>query len=118
MGMGKLTGERVLMRIFVGENDKYGRVPLYKALVELFRREGCAGVTVIRAVAGYGAHSDYHTDKLLRLASDLPLIVEVVESQEKLDELLPRIDDMMDGGMITMEKATVIRYSHRQKEKG
>lgn len=114
--MDKVTGERVLMRIFIGENDKFGHIPLYKALVELFRREGCAGVTVVRGVAGYGAHSSYHTDKLLRLASDLPLIVEVVESRERLDLLLPRIDEMMDGGMITLEKATVIRYTHRKNE--
>jgi PII-like signaling protein len=113
--MSKHVGERVLMRIFIGENDKYGQIPLYKALVELFRREGCLGATVLRGVAGFGAHSTYHTDKLLRLATDLPLIVEVVESKEKLDEILPRIDEMMDGGMITMEKATVIRYSHRDE---
>lgn len=116
--MSKNIGERTLMRIFIGENDKYGRIPLYKALVELFRREGCAGVTVVRAVAGYGAHTSYHTDKLLRLANDLPLIVEVVESQEKLEQILPRLDEMMDGGMVTLEKATVIRYSHRGDESG
>ena len=110
--MTKLSGELVLMRIFIGESDKHGRVPLYEALVELFRKEGFAGATVIRGVAGFGAHSVYHTDKLLRLSQDLPMVVEVVERQEKIDAIMPAVDEMMTGGMITLEKATVIRYSH------
>ena len=109
--MTKLSGELVLMRIFIGENDKLGHRPLYEALVELFRKEGFAGATVMRGVAGFGAHSVYHTDKLLRLSLDLPIIVEAVETQEKIDALMPRIDEMMSGGMITLEKATVIRYT-------
>ena len=68
---------------------------------------------MLRGVAGFGAHSVFHTDKLLRLSSDLPIIIEVVESQEKIDAVMPRIDEMMTGGMITLEKATVIRYSHK-----
>jgi uncharacterized protein len=111
--MTKLSGELVLMRIFIGESDKIGHVPLYEALVELFRKEGLAGATVLRGVAGFGAHSVYHTDKLLRLSMDLPIVVEVVERQEKIDAVMPKIDEMMSGGMITLEKATVIRYSPR-----
>jgi PII-like signaling protein len=113
--MTKLIGEKVLMRIFIGESDKHGHVPLYEALVELFRKEGFAGATVLRGVAGFGAHSVYHTDKLLRLSMDLPLVVEVVDGQDKIDAIMPRIDAMMSGGMITLEKATVIRYSHRRE---
>jgi PII-like signaling protein len=113
--MTKLIGEQVLMRIFVGESDRHGHLPLYEALVELFRAEGMAGATVIRGIAGFGAHSVYHTDKLLRLSTDLPIVVEVVESREKIDQVMPKIDRMMDGGMITLEKATVIRYSHHSK---
>jgi PII-like signaling protein len=113
--MSKFIGEQVLMRIFLGENDKLGHRPLYEALVELFRQEGFAGATVLRGVAGFGAHSVYHTDKLLRLSLDLPIVVEVVDSKEKMDAIMPRIDEMMHGGMITMEKATVIRYSHGQE---
>ena len=113
--MTKLSGELVLMRIFIGESDKFGHIPLYEALVELMRIKGFAGATVLRGVAGFGAHSVYHTDKLLRLSQDLPIIVEVVESQEKIDALMPKIDEMMNGGMITLEKATVIRYSHPEK---
>ncbi len=111
--MNKFIGERVLMRIFIGESDKYGHTPLYEALVELFRKEGFAGASVLRGVAGFGAHSVYHTDKLLRLSKDLPMIVEVVEEQAKIDAVMPKIDEMMTGGMITLERATVVRYGHR-----
>ncbi|QSV46293.1 DUF190 domain-containing protein [Geobacter benzoatilyticus] len=108
--MSKLIGEQVLMRIFIGESDRHGRTPLHEALVELFRREGFAGATVLRGVAGFGARSVYHTDKLLRLSADLPIVVEVVDSQERFDAIMPKIDAMMNGGMITLEKATVIHY--------
>lgn len=110
--MTKLIGEQILMRIFLGESDKHGHQPLYEALVELFRQQGFAGATVLRGIAGFGAHSVYHTDKLLRLSLDLPIIVEVVDTKEKIDAIMPEIDTMMRGGMITLEKATVIRYSH------
>lgn len=111
--MESFSGEQVLMRIFIGESDKFGRLPLYEALVELFRQEGCAGATVLRGVAGFGAHSVYHTDRLLRLSADLPLVVEVVESEEKLATLMPRLSEMMNGGMITTEKVQVVYYSPR-----
>lgn len=115
--MTKLIGENVLMRIFIGELDRYGHKPLYEALVELLRKEGFAGATVLRGVSGFGAHSVYHTQKLLDLSADLPLIVEVVDTQEKINAIMPRVDEMMGGGMITLEKATVIRYSHDPKKK-
>jgi PII-like signaling protein len=114
--MNKLIGENVLMRIFIGESDRYDHRPLYEALVELLRTEGFAGATVLRGISGFGAHSVYHTQKLLDLSADLPLIVEVIDSQEKIDAIMPRIDAMMGGGMITLEKATVIRYSHNLKK--
>jgi PII-like signaling protein len=114
--MSKLIGENVLMRIFIGESDRFEHKPLYEALVELLRKEGFAGATVLRGVSGFGAHSVYHTQKLLDLSADLPLIVEVIDTQEKIDAIMPRIDEMMGGGMITLEKATVIRYSHDPKK--
>ncbi|MDP3695452.1 MAG: DUF190 domain-containing protein [Desulfocapsaceae bacterium] len=112
--MTRFSGEKVLMRIFLGESDKIGHRPLYEVLVEFFKKEGFAGATVLRGVAGFGAHSVFHTDKLLRLSLDLPIIIEVVESQEKIDAVMPRIDEMMNGGMITLEKATVIRYTPKE----
>ena len=114
--MSKLTGENVLMRIFIGESDRYRHRPLYEALVELFRKEGFAGATVLRGVSGFGAHSVYHTQKLLDLSADLPLIIEVVDTEEKINGIMPEVDEMMGGGMITLEKATVIRYSHNEKK--
>jgi PII-like signaling protein len=114
--MTKLTGQNVLMRIFIGEGDKHGYRPLYEELVELFKKEGFAGATVLRGMAGFGAHSVYHTDMLLRLSRDLPIVVEVVDTEENVERVMPKIDEMMCGGLITMEKVTVMRYSHKHEE--
>jgi uncharacterized protein len=111
--MTKFIGEKVLMRIFVGEAKRHGHQPLYEALVELFKQEGFAGATVLKGVAGFGAHRVYHTHKLLELSADMPMVIEVVESQEKIDAVMPKVDALMASGMITLEKATVIRYTHR-----
>ena len=111
--MSKFTGEKVLMRIFVGEAKKHGHRPLYEALVELFMAEGFAGATVLKGVAGFGSHRVYHTHKLLELSIDMPMVVEVIESQEKIDAIMPKIDGMIESGMVTLEKATVIRYAHK-----
>jgi PII-like signaling protein len=108
--MRKLEGEQILMRIFLGESDQWERRPLYMALIELFRRHGLAGATVLKGVAGFGARSLLHTASILRLSSDLPLVIEVVDSQEQLATVLPTIDTMMSGGMVTLEKVRVIRY--------
>ena len=109
--MNKLIGENVLMRVFIGEGDRYQHQPLYEALVELLRKEGFAGATVLRGLCGFGANRVFHSQRLLDLSADLPLIVEVVDSEEKINAIMPRIDAMMGGGMITLEKATVIRYT-------
>jgi PII-like signaling protein len=109
--MSKLIGENVLMRIFIGEGDRYEHQPLYAALVELFRKEGFAGATVLRGLCGFGANRVFHSQRLLDLSADLPLIVEVVDIEAKINAIMPRIDAMMGGGMITLEKATVIRYT-------
>jgi PII-like signaling protein len=108
--MRKLDGAQVLMRIFIGESDKCERRPLYVALVELFRAKGLAGATVLRGVAGFGPSSILHTAGVLKLSADLPLVIEVVDSQEHLDAILPEVDRMMSGGLITMEKVRVLRY--------
>jgi len=111
--MPKLVGENVLMRIFIGEGDKFGGRPLHEVLVELLKKERFHGATVLRGVAGFGAHSVYHTDKILRLSRDLPMIVEVVDTQENVDRVMPRLDEVIVGGMITIEKVQVMRYTHR-----
>jgi len=106
----RFKGERTLMRIFIGESDKYQGKPLYEALLERLRAKGLAGATVLRGVAGFGASSVVHTDKVLRLSLDLPLIIEVVETEEAIQALLPDLDQMIGGGLITLERARVILY--------
>ncbi|RLB75854.1 MAG: DUF190 domain-containing protein [Deltaproteobacteria bacterium] len=108
--MPRLDGERTLMRIFIGESDRHQNKPLYKVLLELFRHEGFAGATVLRGVAGFGANSVLHTDGLLRLSQDLPLVIEVVDNDEKIEQIIPQLDEILQGGMITLEKARVIFY--------
>ena len=106
----KFEGERTLMRIHIGESDKWHSRPLHEAIVELLRKEGFSGVTVLRGVGGYGGSSIYHTDKLLRLSQDLPIVLEVIEYQERIEQILPRLDEMVEGGLITLEKVRVILY--------
>lgn len=108
--MRRIEGEQVLMRIFIGESDKWERRPLYTALLELFRTKGLAGATVLRGVAGFGPRSILHTAGILKLSADLPLVIEVVDSEEHLSATLPAVDAMMRGGLITMEKVRVVRY--------
>jgi PII-like signaling protein len=106
----RFKGERTLMRIFIGESDKYKGRPLYDALLERLRAKGFAGATVLRGVAGFGASSAVHTDKVLRLSLDLPIIIEVIETEEAIQGVLPELDEMIGGGLITLERARVIMY--------
>jgi PII-like signaling protein len=106
----KFEGERVLMRIYVGESDKWLGKSLYEAIVEMLRKEGFSGATVLRGVGGFGGSSVYHTDKLLRMSQDLPIILEVIDTSERIEQILPRLDEMVDGGLITLEKVRVILY--------
>jgi PII-like signaling protein len=108
--MTRFTGEKTLMRIHISESDRYGHKPLFEALIDLFMREGFAGATVLKGISGFGVHAVYHTDKLLELSNDLPVIVEVIASRERIDEVMPSISEMMKGGLITLEKAEVVRY--------
>jgi PII-like signaling protein len=106
----RFKGERTLMRIFIGETDKYRGKPLYEALLDRFRAKGLAGATVLRGVAGFGASSTVHTEKVLRLSLDLPLVIEVVETEEAIQSVLPDLDEMIAGGLVTLERARVILY--------
>jgi uncharacterized protein len=115
MSHEKFEGERTLMRIHIGESDKWHGRSLYQAIVEMLRKEGFSGVTVLRGVAGYGGSSVYHTDKILRLSQDLPIILEVVETTERIEQILPRLDGMVEGGLITLEKVRVILYRAAKK---
>jgi PII-like signaling protein len=110
----RFEGERTLMRIHIGESDKWHGKPLYEAIVELLRREKFSGATVLRGVGGYGSSSVYHTDKVLRLSQDLPIVIEVIEATDRIEQILPQLDQMIGGGLVTLEKVRVILYrSHK-----
>ena len=113
--MQGLTGERTLMRIHLGERDKYQGRPLYEAIVHLLRSRGFAGATVIRGIMGFGASARVHTEKVLRLSLDLPIVVECVDTEERIQEILPELDPMIGGGLITLERARVIVYRPEQR---
>ena len=108
--MHGLKGERVLMRIHIGERDKYRGKPLYEAIVELLRSRHYAGATVLRAVMGFGATAHLRTDRIELLSLDLPIVIECVETEERITAILPEIDAMIEGGLITLERAKVIMY--------
>jgi len=109
--MKEMSGEHILMRIMLGESDKQDGKPTYQALVEMLRRERISGATVLRGITGYGAHSHPHTTNILRLSQDLPIVIEVVDSKENIERVLPQIKQAIHGGLITMEKVRVIKYS-------
>jgi len=111
----KFAGERTLMRVFIGESDrcrsgKHKGKPLYEAILLMLRERGFAGATVVRGVAGFGASARIHTEKVLRLSLDLPIIIEVVETEERIQQVLPELDGMIGGGLITLERARVVLY--------
>lgn len=108
--MRTLTGEQVMVRVFFGESDKWKHQSLEVALLERLRREGFAGATVFRGVSGFGANSMIHTTHLLELSADLPIVIEVVDTEEHVERLLPILDEMLDDGLVTMEKVRVLRY--------
>ena len=102
--------EGYLLRIFVGESDKLGHRPLYEVIVLKAREAGLAGATVLRGVMGYGKNSVLHTAKILRLSEDLPMVVEIVDSLEKVEAFLPELDGMITDGLVTLEKVCVLNY--------
>lgn len=111
----RFLGQRTLMRVHIGEGDKWRGKPLYQAIVELFRTENFSGVTVLRGIGGYGSTSRYHTEKILRLSQDLPIVIEAVESAERVESVLPKLDEMVAGGLITLENVRVILYRAQEK---
>ena len=109
-----LPQDAMLLRVFIGENDKHGSKPLYEAIVLAARERGLAGATVIRGPMGYGASSRLHTAKILSLSEDLPLVIEIVDSEEKINEFLPVLDGMMSSGLVTLEKVQVLQYGSKR----
>lgn len=115
----QLDPDAKLLRIFIGEIDKYEHRPLYEALLQEARRGHMAGCTVLRGILSFGASSIVHTAKLIEISQDLPIVVEVVDTEEKINGFVKKVSDMFEtadcGGLITIEKATVLHYIHRKK---
>lgn len=110
----QIPKQALLLRIFIGEDDKLGGSPLYEAIVLKAREMHLAGATVLRGPMGFGASSRLHTTKILRLSEDLPLVIEIVDSEEKINDFLPVLDNMMSSGLITLEKVQVLQYGSKK----
>ena len=106
----KIPQDGYLLRVFLGESDKWHGQPLYEAIVLKARELHLAGATVLRGPMGFGKRSRLHTAKILRLSEDLPIVIEIVDSKEKIDELMPHIDEMVTDGLVTLERVQVIKY--------
>lgn len=111
----KISEDGQLLRIFIGESDRWHGQPLYEAIVLKAREMGIAGATMLRGLMGFGAASRIHTAKILRLSEDLPIIIEIVDSADKIDLLLPVIDEMVGEGLVTLEKVRILQYRHGKK---
>ena len=106
----KIPADGKLLRIFIGEQDQWNGQPLYEAIIHLAKKEGLAGATALKGFIGFGAKSHLHTTKLLRLSEDLPIVIEMVDSEEKINKFLPYLDKMVKEGLITLEKVNVVMY--------
>ena len=106
----KIEGAGLLVRIYIGESDQWRGKPLYQAIVELLRERGLAGATAIRGTEGFGANAHLHTTRILRLSEDLPVLIEVVDQEDRLRAILPELDVMVEDGLITLERVEVIAY--------
>src|SRR5436190_14813484 len=108
--------DSLLLRIFIGESDRFEHKPLYQAIVLTAREMHLAGATVLRGPMGFGKSSRMHTAKILRLSMDLPMVIEIVDSEDKINAFLPMLEEMVSGGMITLERVQVIKYRHVKRK--
>ena len=117
--MHGFKGERVLMRIHIGERDRYNGRPLHEEIIDLLRKRQYAGATVFRGISGFGASSKVHRSSFLGLSLDVPIVVECIDTEEKIKAILPELDRMISGGLVTLERAKVIMYRpHKPEEEG
>lgn len=112
----RITGRGLLLRVFIGESDRWHGRPLYEALLMEARERGLAGVTVTRGIMGFGAHSRLHTAKILRLSEDLPIVIEMVDVEERIREFLPLCDEMIQEGLVTLEGVEILKYAADPRE--
>jgi PII-like signaling protein len=106
----RLEGDGKLLRIFIGESDSWHGKPLYQAIVERVRTDGLAGATVVRGIEGFGADSHLHTSRILRLSEDLPIVIEIIDTSDRIDAILPVLDEMVTEGMVTVEPVHIVSY--------
>jgi PII-like signaling protein len=111
----RLEGEGKLLRLFIGESGTWHGKPLYQAIVERVRKEGLAGATVVRGIEGFGADSHLHTSRILRLSEDLPVVIEIVDTPEQIDRVVPILDEMVGEGMLTLERVQIVSYRSSEK---
>ncbi|HIH38404.1 DUF190 domain-containing protein [Candidatus Woesearchaeota archaeon] len=111
----KRETEAILLRIFIGESDKYKGTPLYQYLLEMLKKEGIAGATVLRGIAGFGKTSVIHTTSILRLSTDLPIVIEITDKKENIDRIRPKLDEVIEEGLITEEKVRIVLYEGKKK---
>jgi uncharacterized protein len=114
----KIEGDGLLARIYIGESDTWHGKPLYEAIVHLLRERGLAGATVLRGIEGFGAKSHLHTTRILRLSEDLPVLIEVVDQEDRINAVLPELDLMVSDGLITLEKVRVLAYRAKAESPG
>ena len=112
----KTEGDGLLARVYVGESDTWHGKPLYEAIVHLLLERGMAGATVLRGIEGFGAKAHLHTTRILRLSEDLPVLIEIVDQEDRINAILPELDAMVGDGLITLEKVRVIAYRARQRQ--
>jgi uncharacterized protein len=114
----RLEGQGLLLRIFIGESDTWHGKPLYQAIVRRLRQDGLAGATVLRAIEGFGAKSHLHTARILRLSEDLPLVIEVIDTAERIESFLPILDEMVSDGLVTLERVDIVTYRAEREDGG
>ncbi len=114
----RLQEAALLLRVFIGENDRFNGKPLYEAIVLKAREQGLAGATVLRGPLGFGHSSRLHTAKILRLSEDLPVVVEIIDSEQNIAAFLPLLDSMLKGGLVSLEDIRILRYGPNEEEAG
>ena len=112
----KLEGDRLLLRVYIGESNRFAGVPLYEAIVQRARERGLAGATVLRGIEGFGAKSRIHRASILRLSEDLPIVVEIVDRRERIESFVAELEPMIEDGMVTLEDVRVLLYRSRREE--
>jgi len=112
----ELEGQGKIMRIFIGEEDKYNHQPLYHVILKLLKEKGFAGGTVIKGIEGFGANSRIHTSRILSLSDDLPILIEVVDKEERIREIVPQIKEIVSDGLVTIEDCEILLYAHDEKK--